>query len=114
MKTVFTSSRNLKKLLCNNKSKLMPNSNPGVYELRCSCNSVYIGETKKRILARSIEHQQDSMAGKWESSGAIEHTKSCHGSFDWLHPKTLAITNDYRERKIRESIKVNNAETEGN
>ena len=51
------------------------------------------------------------MAGKWESSSANEHTKSCHGSFDWLHQKTLAITHDNYKRKIRESIEINNAET---
>ena len=110
-KTVFTSSRKLKDILCNNKSKLLPNSFPGVYQLKCSCGSVYIGETKKRVLTRAIEHQQDSMNGKWEASGATEHTKSCHGWFDWLHPKTLSVIPNFRERKIRESLEINFAET---
>ena len=42
------------------------------------------------MLTRSIEHQEDRMAGKWEASGATEHSKICHGQFNWLHPKTLA------------------------
>ena len=37
---------------------------------------------KKRVLTRCIEHQQDSMSGKWESPGATENTKECHGQFD--------------------------------
>ena len=49
----------------------------------------YIGETKKRVLTRSIEHQEDSMAGKWETYGATEHSKDFHVRFNWLHPKTL-------------------------
>ena len=49
----------LKNILCNNKSKLLPNSYPGVYELSCDCGGEYIGETKKRMLTRSIEHQED-------------------------------------------------------
>ena len=70
IKTVFTSGVNLKSILCQNKSKLIPNSYPGVYTLNCSCNADYIGETKKKVITRTIEHQQDSIKGKWESSGA--------------------------------------------
>ena len=33
----------------------------------------------------------DSMSGKWESSGATDHTKECHGQFNWLHLKTVTI-----------------------
>ena len=60
IKSIFTSGPNLKSLLCQNKTKLLPNSCPGVYELKCTCNSAYFGETKRKILARTIEHQQDS------------------------------------------------------
>ena len=81
-KTIFTSPTNLKQILCRNKCPLLPNSYPGVYQLNCSCGSLYIGETKKKILTRSIEHQTDSIKGKWESSGATEHTKTCHGQFN--------------------------------
>ena len=30
----------------------MTNSYPGVYELKCSCESVYNGETKKKVITR--------------------------------------------------------------
>ena len=89
----------------------MPNSYPGVYELSCDCGGEYIGETKRRALSRSIEHQEDSMAGKWEVSGATEHFKDCHGWFNWLHPKTPAKLSNIHERKIRESLEINNLET---
>ena len=56
-----------------------------------SCGSVYNGEIKKKIVSRSIEHQQESIKGNWSSSGAIEHTKECHDHFDWLHPETLSL-----------------------
>ena len=78
----------------------MRNSYPGVYELSCDC-----------VLTRSIEHQEDSMPGKWEASGATEHSKDCHGRFNWLHPKTLAKLSNIHERKIRESLEINNLET---
>ena len=80
IKTIFTSGPNLKSLLCRNKTKLLPNSYPGVYELKCTCNSAYFGETKKKILTRTIEHQKDSFREK-----------------------------DYRKRKIREALEIKKA-----
>ena len=70
-----------------------------------------IGETKKRVLTCSIEHQEDSMAGKWEASGATKHYKYCHGRFNWLHPKMLTKLSNIHERKIMESLEINNLET---
>ena len=51
------------------------------------------------MLIRSIEHQEDSIAGKWEALGATGHSKDCHGRFNWLHPKTLAKLHNIYERK---------------
>ena len=40
----FTSGKNLQQILCQkNKPNLLPNSQPGVYQLDCSCNGKYIG-----------------------------------------------------------------------
>ena len=71
----------------------------------------YIGKTKKRALTRSVEHQEDSMDGKWGPLGATEHSKDYHGRFNWLHPKTLANLSNIHERKVRESLEINNLET---
>ena len=110
-RVIFTSAAKLANILCNNKSKLLPSSYPCVYEISCNCGGEFIGETRKRVLTRSIEHQEDSMAGKWEASGATEHSKECHGRFNWLHPKTLAKLSNIHERKIGESLEINNVET---
>ena len=96
----------LNNILCKNKDKLLPNSYSGVYELKCSCGSVYNGETKKKIISRSIEYQQESIKGNWSSSGATEHTKECYGHFDWLHLKTLSMKDCYYDRKVRESLEI--------
>ena len=77
-RVAFRTGPNLKNILCKNKDKLIPNSYPGVYQLKCSCRSVYNDETKKKIISRSIEHQQVSIRGNWSSSGATEYTKECH------------------------------------
>ena len=53
---------------------------PGVYELECTYNSAYFGETKKKILTRTIEHEQDSFKEKWDNSGATEHSLHVTGN----------------------------------
>ena len=108
-KTIFTSSPNLKSLLCRNKTKLLPNSYPEVYELKCTFNSAYFGETDKAILTTTIKHQQDSFKGKWDNSGATEHSLTCQGQFNWIHPKTIGRENNYRKRKIREALEIKKA-----
>ena len=102
---------NLKNLISSSKSKLLPNSFPGDYQLDCTCNALYIGQTKKRIITRTIEHQQDSFNGKWESSGTTEHCLECQGQFNWINPKTLSIEQQYHRRKLRESLGIRKAKT---
>ena len=92
--------------MCQNRSKLLPNCYPSVYALNCSCNADYIGEAKKKVMTRTIELQQDSIKGKWESSGATEHSLKCHGQFNWLHPKALSREARDKRRKIRESLEI--------
>ena len=87
---------------------MLPNSFPGVYELKCTSNSTYFGETKQKILTRTTEHQQDSFKGKWDNSGATEHTLTCHGQFNWIHLKAICRENDCIKRKIREVLEIKN------
>ena len=82
IKTIFTSGRNLKSLICRNKSKLLPSSFPGIYQLDCTCSALYIGKTKRKVITRTIEHQQDSFNEKWESSGETEYFLESHGQFN--------------------------------
>ena len=111
VKTIFTSSPNLKSLLCDNKSKLPLNSQPGVYKLDCSCGSSYIGETKKKISTRLQEHQRDILKERWASTGCSEHAQNCEGTFEWDSNVTIAVENKYRLRKIREALEIRRRKT---
>ena len=78
IKTIFTSGRNLKNLICRNKSKLLTNSFPGVYQLDTTCNTLYIGKTKKKVITKTAEHQQDNSWSKYQDDKrkiAQAHTK---------------------------------------
>ena len=109
IKTIFTLGRNLKNLMRRNKSKQLPNSFLGFYQLDCTCSALYILETKRKVITRTIEHQQDSLYGKWESYGATEHCLQCHGQCDWIKPNVLSTEQQYHRRKIRESLEIKNA-----
>ena len=106
------SEKNPQQILCQkNKPRLLPNSQPGVYQLGYSCIVKYIGKSKTRVLTRGIEHQQDNMSGKWELSGATEHTKEFQGEFDLLHSKTVRFLPYMCERKTREVLEMNKLRT---
>ena len=111
IKTIFTQGRNLKNLICRNKSKLFPNSFPGVYQLDCNCNALYIVETKKKVITRTIKNQQHSFNRKWESSGATKHCLECHGQFNLINPKSWPTEQQYHRRKIRESLEIKKTKT---
>ena len=98
-------------MTCRNNSKLLPDSFPGVYQLDCTCNALYIGDTKNKVITKTIEHQQDSFNGKWESSCATGHYLECHRQFNWIKPKTLSTEQQYHRRKIRESLEIKKAKT---
>ena len=85
----------------------MLNSYPGVYELSCDCGGIL----EKQKNACSLDQLNTRKIGKWEASSATEHSKECHGRFNWLHPKILAKLSNIHERKIRESLEINNLET---
>ncbi|XP_065673970.1 uncharacterized protein LOC136090921 [Hydra vulgaris] len=106
VKTVFRFGNPLINILCRNKSKLPPNSHPGVYQLNCTCGSCYIGETRKKISTRIQEHKNNVTKANWETSGIVEHSQHCNGKINWENPKTLSVISNNYTRKIREAIEI--------
>ena len=98
-------------MIFRSKSKLLPHSFSGVYQLDCTCNASYIDETKKKVITRTIEHQQDSFNRKWESSAATNQYLECHGRFNWINPKTLTIEQQYHRPNSRGPLKIKKAKT---
>ena len=82
-----------------------------MYQLDCSCNSRYIVESKKKVLTRSTEHQQDSIKGNWESSGATEHTKECQEQFNWINSITIAVMSSMYKGKVCGALEINRLKT---
>ena len=70
---------------------------------------MYISETKKKLMTRTIEYQQDRMYGKNQQIQvriqiqATEHYSKCHGQFIWLRPKILSREARYKTLIIKRS-----------
>ena len=79
-------------MLHKNKGKLILNSYPGVYELKCSWGWVCNGETRNKIISRLINSNKRS-----SKRSLTKPTKEYHRHFDWLHPYC---------RKVRESLEI--------
>ena len=63
------------------------------------------------MLTRCTEYQQDSMSGKWESSGSTEDAKECYEQFGWLHPKTVRTSPCLYDRKICRALEIKKLRT---
>ena len=86
IKTMFTLRRNLKIFITWDKSKLLPNKVPDVYQLDCTSSVLKKGETKKKVGTRTIEHQQDKPNKALESPDASEPCQECYRWFIWISP----------------------------
>ena len=102
-RVIFTSAPDLKRILCNHKTPLPRNSQPGVYSFACNCGKSYVGETKKKVSTRIKEHQKDVFHGRWEKMGASEHTKNCQEEFKWDEALLLWRTSGTPGRSERPS-----------
>ena len=80
-----------------------------MYQLGSNCCEQYISETKKPVLTQSIDHQVGGLVEKCGSSGTTEHKKFFTES---LNVCIFAKFKNLWERKIRESLDINNQEEE--
>ena len=60
--------QNLNNLICRNKSKLLANRFPGVYQLDCTCNIL----TKlKKVITRAKNTNRTVSAGSWKARAQL-------------------------------------------
>ena len=48
-----------------------------------------------------------SMKGNRKSSGATETTKECHGKFNWIYSRAIALMSNVHKRKVRKALQIN-------
>lgn len=78
-----------------------------VYKINCcDCDLVYIGQTKRHLITRMKEHQQND---KWRTNNysvVTDHRLSLNHNFDWSNPNVLHSEKYRRKREIAEMISI--------
>ena len=64
-----------------------------------------IDRSKKKVLTRCNEHQQDTIKGNWDALGATDHTKEYHGQIKWINLRTITVVLNMNKRKVRETLR---------
>ena len=104
---MFKSGANLKNILCSkNKTKLPPNSYPGVYKVDCKCKKTYTGETKLKVLTRGKQHEKNVRQNRIDASGIVMHAQKCNEEIDWDSLRTLKVEPKRFDRKVREALEI--------
>ena len=80
-----------------------------VYQYKCECGKVYIGETCRSIRARATEHKRAIRNGDENHSGISKHVIETGHSILWEEVKILAYETEWRKRKIKEGIFIERA-----
>lgn len=71
---VQSSSLTLKNILCNYKDKIPEFEKAGIYEEACqNCDTIYIGQTKRKLIDRHKEHKRHTLNKQINSSAVAQH-----------------------------------------
>jgi len=78
-----------------------------VYKLNCKdCDASYIGQTKRRLNTRVMEHKKDISKKTVKHSVITEHRLQFNHDFDWDNPTILDKEKRYYRRLISEMINI--------
>jgi len=107
-KLAFFSLYKLGRIIKARKDTLPLSSNKNVvYKLNCKdCEVTYIGQTKRRLNTRIMEHKKDINKINGKHSVITEHGLGCNHDFDWDNPIILDKEKQYYRRLISEMINI--------
>ena len=76
-----------------------------VYKIPCAdCNAVYIGESKRSFDQRSKEHVRAVKNGDVDKNEIADHSWKLDHKFDWENKIIIDREQNWRVRKIKETI----------
>ena len=102
----FKYTSTIKSILVRN--NMTDNSQAGVYKIPChDCNLVYIGETGRSLDVRLKEHRRD-MANCNMNNANFVHAYDNDHRIDWDSSEIIVKCNNYRKRRILESVCIEN------
>ena len=82
-----------------------------VYQIPCAqCDEVYIGETGRPLKTRISEHKRAVTMGDARNANAVHWMKTSH-SMDWEAATVVDRASRWRERRIKESVRIRTRQT---
>jgi len=107
-KLAFFSLNKLDRIIKAKKDCLPLNYNKDiVYKISCKdCDSTYVGQTKRKLNTRLLEHKKDINKKNGKLSVISEHRLGNNHEFDWDNPKILDREKFYYKRLISEMINI--------
>ena len=101
------SSKNIRKSLVRVKDRLPKGKQKGtVYQLKCECGEVYIGETGRPRDIRLNEHAKDIQYGRVQKSAPARHSSECDKEMRPMEATILAHESNWKKRTVREAIEI--------
>jgi hypothetical protein len=79
---------------------------PGVYQIPCECEKVYVGQTKRSIEARCKEHMRHVHLKQPDKSAVAEHNFNTGHHIDFSSTSVLDKTTGYVDRLVKEAIEI--------
>ena len=73
-----------------------------VYEYRCQCGMVYVGETGRTLITREMDHRRAIAKGNQDHSGISKHVLETGHEILWDEVRIACHERNWRKRKIKE------------
>ncbi|MGL5405381.1 MAG: hypothetical protein ACRDAX_01100, partial [Propionibacteriaceae bacterium] len=108
MRVVFSCKNNLRKSLMHVKPKKKPLLKNCVYKIKCECNAVYIGQTRRNLSCRLKEHKEACKTKQNESNRNHNklalHAQKMNHNFDFKNAAVIHFEQNFHKRIVAESM----------
>ena len=89
------------------KDKMGTKSKAGVvYEYRCQCGMVYVGETGRTLRTREMDHRRAIAKGNQDHSGISKHVLETGHEILWDEVRIACHERNWRKRKVKEGYYI--------
>ncbi|XP_011687386.1 PREDICTED: uncharacterized protein LOC105449705 [Wasmannia auropunctata] len=98
----------LYKLIKRHKDKISTDSgNNAVYRINCNdCDATYVGQTKRKLKTRILEHRRNILLDDSKHSVVTNHILESSHTLDWEHATILDSEPNYHKRFVSEMIYI--------
>ncbi|KYN27889.1 hypothetical protein ALC57_02707, partial [Trachymyrmex cornetzi] len=78
-----------------------------VYRINCNdCDDSYVGQTKRTVKTRTMEHRNDIRKNSNNHSVSTEHRLNCNNNFDWDNIEIMDNERFLYKRRIAEMVYI--------